>query len=83
MRSPDRIVRCSLVDRPPRFESNGRAKRCVHYNRPESKEVCPLGSLREAEESAVDGLASSARSRLSVPVAGLFDRNGSKAEAHA
>ena len=35
------------------------------------------------EDSAIDGLALSAGSRLSVPLAGPFDRNGSKAGEHA
>ena len=37
----------------------------------------------QPEVSAVDGLALSAGSRLSVPLAGPFDRNGSKAGEHA
>ena len=37
----------------------------------------------QPEDSAVDGLALSAGSRLSVPLAGTPDRNGPKAGEHA
>ena len=39
--------------------------------------------LERAQESGVDGLALSAGSRLSVPLAGTPDRNGPKAGEHA
>ena len=37
----------------------------------------------QSQESAVDGLALSAGSRLSVPLAGVPDRNGHEAGEHA
>jgi hypothetical protein len=40
-------------------------------------------SAEPAQESAPDGLALSAGSRLSVPLAGTPDRNGPKAGEHA
>ena len=40
-------------------------------------------SDEQSQESAVDGLALSAGSRLSVPLAGRPDRNGPKAGEHA
>lgn len=40
-------------------------------------------SAEQAQDSAADGLALSARSRLSVSLAGTPDRNGPKAGEHA
>ena len=45
--------------------------------------AAPSESAGQAEVSAVDGLALSAGSRLSVPLAGTPDRNGPKAGEHA
>ena len=78
---------------PPRPRTSRAANMSARQRRSELAAIIASGiaktvaarseSAEQAQDSAADGLALSAESRLSVPLARTPDRNGPKAGAHA